>query len=227
MGTEKRQRQKAGRQARIEAAQVEQKKAENKRRVGTIAGVVGVVVLAGLLFAWLGRDKDDKKVETAGSSTTTTVATADQQTGQSTDQPASVESAAGKPCVAFADTLPEGAPEVPVEVGPPPTELIVKDLKEGSGDAVPDGATVTVSYIGVSCSTGKIFDSSWKRGEPATFPLSGVIDGWTQGIPGMKPGGQRLLVIPPDMGYGKQGSPPDIAPDETLYFVVDLVSVGG
>ena len=83
--------------------------------------------------------------------------------------------------------------------------------------------TLTVNYIGVSCSTGKIFDSSYKSGQPASFPLTGVIPGWQQGIPGMKVGGQRLLGIPPALGYGSQGAPPDIAPDETLWFVVEVV----
>ena len=81
--------------------------------------------------------------------------------------------------------------------------------------------------IRVSCSTGKIFDSSWTRGQPATFPLEagGLIQGWVDGIPGMQPGGQRLLVIPPDLGYGSTGRG-TIAPDETLVFVVDLVAAG-
>lgn len=221
MGTEKRQRQKAGRQARIEAAQAEAKKAESRQRFTMIIGIIGVMVVVGGLFVWFGRDKNDEtKKETAASTTTTTSA---ESPNQST--PTSGESAAGKDCVAFADTLPEGAPEVPITPGPPPTELVTEDLVEGTGEPVPADATVTVNYIGVSCSTGKIFDSSWGRGQPATFPLSGVIKGWTDGIPGMKPGGQRLLIIPPDLGYGATGSPPDIAANETLYFVVDLVSV--
>jgi len=122
-----------------------------------------------------------------------------------------------------ADPLPAGAPEVPVKVGPPPTQLVKEDLKPGTGATVGANDTVTVNYIGVSCSTGTIFDSSYSRGQPATFPLTGVIKGWTDGIPGMAVGGQRLLGIPPDQGYGPQGSPPDIAPGETLWFVVEIV----
>jgi peptidylprolyl isomerase len=125
--------------------------------------------------------------------------------------------------VPIADPLPAGAPAVPVKVGPPPTQLVKEDLKEGTGATVGANDTVTVNYIGVSCSTGKIFDSSYSRGQPATFGLTGVIKGWTDGIPGMKVGGQRLLGIPPDQGYGAQGSPPDILPDETLWFVVEIV----
>ena len=95
----------------------------------------------------------------------------------------------------------------------------------GPGTPAALGDEITVNYIGVACSTGKIFDSSWQRGQPATFPLQqgGLIEGWTQGIPGMQPGGRRLLVIPPDLGYGATGQG-TIAPDETLVFVVDLVS---
>jgi peptidylprolyl isomerase len=128
--------------------------------------------------------------------------------------------------VAFDDTLPAGAPEVPVPVGAPPTDLTSQDLVVGSGTPAAVGDDITVNYIGVACSTGKIFDSSWSRGQPATFPLEegGLIEGWVQGIPGMQPGGQRLLVIPPSLGYGSTGSGSGIAPDETLVFVVDLVS---
>ena len=90
---------------------------------------------------------------------------------------------------------------------------------------MPAGATVTVNYIGVSCSNGKIFDSSYSRNQPATFSLTGVIKGWTDGIPGMNVGGQRLLGIPADQAYGAQGNPPDIAPDEPLWFVVEVTEV--
>jgi peptidylprolyl isomerase len=132
-------------------------------------------------------------------------------------------SALGKDCVALADPLPPGAPNVPVPVGPPPTSLVIENLVVGTGTPVVATDTVTVNYIGVSCSTGMIFDSSWSRNEPATFPLDQVIPGWTQGLVGMQPGGRRLLVIPPALGYGSNGQG-TIAPDETLVFVVDLIS---
>jgi len=122
------------------------------------------------------------------------------------------ESAAGKPCVAPTGEPPPGAPSVPVTEGPPPEVLMIEDLEGGEGTEVPEGATVTVNYIGVACSTGAVFDDSYSRGEPATFPLSGVIAGWQAGIPGMKVGGQRLLGIPSDQAYGPTGSPPTIAP---------------
>lgn len=160
------------------------------------------------------------------SSSTKTVASTG--TGVSTtsgDASGATASAKGKPCVAVSDALPQGAPAVPVQTGPPPTSLVIKDLKVGTGPAVSATDTVTVNYIGVACSTGKIFDSSWSRGQTATFGLNQVIPGWTKGLTGMQAGGQRLLGIPPDEGYGSQGQPPTIAPDETLWFVVDLVSI--
>jgi peptidylprolyl isomerase len=122
------------------------------------------------------------------------------------------------------DALPKNAPDVPILPGAPPKTLVIRDLKQGTGKVVPKGATVTVNYIGIACSSGHIFDSSWSRGQPATFPLSGVIPGWTQGIPGMRVGGERMLVIPPALAYQSQGSPPLIAPDETLYFVINMNS---
>lgn len=214
MGTDKRERQKAGRQARVAAAQEAQRKAATRRRLITIGSVVVVAALVIGLYALLsGGDRDEETV------TATTIPTAP------TDEP--VGSVAGEPCVARVDPLPAGAPEVPITPGPPPTELVTEDLVVGDGAEVPAGAPATeveVNYIGVACSTGAIFDSSYAREQTATFPLDGVISGWTQGIPGMKVGGQRLLAIPPEMAYGSTGRP-NIAPDETLFFVVELVDV--
>jgi peptidylprolyl isomerase len=106
----------------------------------------------------------------------------------------------------------------------PATSLVTTDIAQGSGTAVAAGAEVTVQYCGVGLASGAIFDSSWARGEPVTFPLAGVIPGWQEGIPGMMPGGRRLLVIPADMAYGDTPPPGSgIAPGETLVFVVDLL----
>lgn len=188
----------------------EQKKAENRRRIAWVVGTIAFVAVVLVVLA-LVRNDDDSSTDTASGDSTTSTTFAPQP-----------ESAAGKDCVALADPLPAGAPEVPVVPGPPPTDLQITDITEGSGEPVPAGATVTVDYIGVACSTGKIFDSSYSRGQPASFPLDGVIPGWTEGIPGMKVGGQRLLVIPPAEGYGDTGAGADIAPGETLWFVVTM-----
>lgn len=108
----------------------------------------------------------------------------------------------------------------------PVSELVVTDEVTGSGDEVTEGATVTAHYVGVSASTGAQFDASWDRGAPISFPLDGVIQGWSQGLLGMKVGGRRNLVIPANMAYGNTPPPgAGIAPGETLVFTVDLVDV--
>jgi peptidylprolyl isomerase len=105
--------------------------------------------------------------------------------------------------------------------------LITKDLIPGTGQTVQQGQTVTVNYVGVLCNNGKEFDSSWKRNQPFTTALTtgSVIPGWVKGIPGMKVGGRRELIIPSDLAYGKAGSPPTIPPNSPLVFVVDALSV--
>ena len=108
---------------------------------------------------------------------------------------------------------------------PKVTDLTLSDITVGTGAEVKPGATVTAHYVGVGGITGKTFDSSWERGQPAQFPLSNVIQGWQDGIPGMKVGGRRLLVIPGALAYG--ANPPagsGIEKDEPLVFVVDIVS---
>ncbi len=118
-------------------------------------------------------------------------------------------------------------PTVTVPTGPAPTHLVTKDLVTGTGQTAKAGDTVTVNYVGVLYNTGKEFDSSWSRNQPFTTPLStgSVIPGWVQGIPGMKVGGRRELIIPASLAYGKAGSPPTIPPNSPLVFVVDLLSI--
>src|SRR5213592_3164248 len=118
-------------------------------------------------------------------------------------------------------------PKVEKPSGDPPKELVTKDLEEGSGAEAKAGDAVSVNYVGVNYKTGKEFDASWDRGEPFTFTLGAgeVIPGWDQGVEGMKVGGRRELIIPPELGYGPAGAPPAIPPNETLIFVVDLEAV--
>jgi FKBP-type peptidyl-prolyl cis-trans isomerase FkpA len=104
-----------------------------------------------------------------------------------------------------------------------PSGLETWDAKEGNGDAVKPGGTVTVHYTGW-LTDGTKFDSSVDRGQPISFPLSGVIKGWQDGIPGMKPGGVRRLKIPADLGYGARGAGRSIPPNATLIFEVELIS---
>jgi peptidylprolyl isomerase len=118
-------------------------------------------------------------------------------------------------------------PEIDFPEGPPPADLQVTDLAEGDGSEAAPGNTAVVHYVGVSYSTGEEFDSSWNRGDPFAFPLGAgnVIAGWDRGVVGMKVGGRRKLVIPPDLAYGDRGAGAVIKPGETLIFVVDLIDV--
>ncbi len=121
----------------------------------------------------------------------------------------------------------KGKPKVAVPGGPPPAKLEIEDIEEGTGPAAEAGSQISVNYVGVNYSNGEEFDSSFNTGAPFDFQLGAgmVIPGWDQGLEGMKVGGRRQLVIPPELAYGPQGSPPAIGPDETLVFVIDLLGV--
>lgn len=108
-----------------------------------------------------------------------------------------------------------------------PAELIVKDVIEGDGPVAKPGDTVSAHYVGVAFSTGEEFDASWNRGVPLDFKIGAgqVIQGWDQGIPGMKVGGRRRLEVPAQMAYGDSAAGSVIAPGEALIFVVDLMGV--
>ncbi|MFE3542509.1 FKBP-type peptidyl-prolyl cis-trans isomerase [Nocardia sp. NPDC059177] len=114
-------------------------------------------------------------------------------------------------------------PEIEFQEGPAPTELVIKDLVVGEGAEAVPGGTVEVHYVGVEFDTGEQFDSSWDRGEAIVFPLRGLIQGWQDGIPGMKVGGRRQLTIPPELAYGKAGSGHGLS-GKTLVFVIDLLA---
>lgn len=118
-------------------------------------------------------------------------------------------------------------PEIVVPDTAAPTELVKIDDVVGEGAEATKGSTVSVHYVGVSWSTGRQFDASWDRMELFSFGLGQgqVIQGWDDGVQGMKVGGRRTLHIPPHMGYGAQGAGGVIAPNETLIFVVDLLEV--
>lgn len=104
-------------------------------------------------------------------------------------------------------------------------ELQIIDVVEGTGEACPEGATISAHYTGALCNDGTIFQSSKDMGRPITFGLNQVIAGWTQGVPGMKVGGTRRLVIPAQMAYGSQSPSRNIPPNSDLVFDIELNAV--
>jgi len=163
-----------------------------------LAALVGALVIAGC-----GDDDSDSTSADATSAETTT------------------EGSSG----GDVDTSTKPEVETPEEL---PDELVINDIVEGDGATAEEGSLVTVQYVGVDAETGEQFDASWDRGQPFPFQLGAgsVIEGWDEGVEGMKVGGRRELIIPPAQAYGKQGSPPAIGPDATLVFVIDLLDVG-
>jgi peptidylprolyl isomerase len=163
----------------------------------------------------------DTSAATTGATTPTTTAT--------TAKPSFAKPTAAIQKIADAvGTSTKKKPKIIKPSGKPPAKLTIVDVVDGTGAGAKAGDALTVDYAGNSWSTGKEFDASWKTGQP--FPLTlgqgGVIPGWDQGLVGMKQGGRRLLVIPPDLGYGASGSGTSIKPNETLVFVVDLRKIG-
>ena len=118
-------------------------------------------------------------------------------------------------------------PEIEFPGPETPSDLVVTEITEGDGTEATSGSTVSVHYVGVAHSSGEEFDASYNRGAPLEFRLGTgqVIQGWDQGVEGMKVGGRRQLVIPPHLGYGDRGAGGVIKPGETLIFVVDLLDV--
>ena len=188
----------------------------------TFARLLAAPLAALALFA-AGCGDDDSETGSSGTNAATTPAQTE------TTEPTEPAATSGEaPTVENAKDL-TSKPQVAKPSGDPPTALIKEDLVVGKGPAVKKGQIAAMQYVGISWSTGKQFDASWDRGaQPFQFPLGQgqVIAGWDEGIPGMKVGGRRVLVIPPDQGYGAAGAPPDIAPNETLVFAVDLVGIG-
>ena len=116
-------------------------------------------------------------------------------------------------------------PEIEFPGGSAPTDLVMTDLVVGDGAEAKPGDVVDVHYVGVEFDTGDEFDSSWNRGESISFPLRGLIQGWQDGIPGMRVGGRRQFVIPPALAYGPACGGHRLS-GKTLIFVIDLLGVG-
>jgi FKBP-type peptidyl-prolyl cis-trans isomerase len=185
------------------------------------------VLLSALALVAAGCGDDEEEAASGGAtSTTETAPTTPAETAPAEAAPSESESggaAAGGEVSTDLDTK----PTIPKPTGEPPSELEVNDIVEGSGPAAKEGDTLQVRYVGALFDTGEEFDASWNGGTqtfPVTLGEGGVIPGWEQGLEGMKAGGRRELVIPPDLGYGPEGNGP-IPPNATLVFVVDLVEI--
>ena len=217
MGTDKRERQKLGRQARILEETAAAKKQRTFRTVRNV--VIAAVVVVGGAFAYstlLGDDDDGGDEATAAEGDTTTTFPETPETTSTTLDPevaAAVEER-GKP-----------------DPAPPPADtaadaLDVSTLVEGEGEGATAGDTVLVEYVGLT-SDGNVFDFSWENHEPypVTLGSGGVIPGWEQGLEGVKLGERRRMVIGSSLAYGPDGSPPDIPPNAPLAFEVDIVAL--
>jgi len=180
-----------------------------------VSAIVVVVVLAASLALTF---THKKSASSASQSSQTSQAPQPTQSSQSQGK-ASVVTQAELPTVS---AIAGQAPVISKPVGDPPATLVTKDIIVGNGVTATSASNVTAQYVLMSWKSGAVLQSSWSQG-PATFPLSAVIPGWQQGIPGMKVGGRRLLVVPPALGYGAAGSGP-VGPNETLVFVVDLTA---
>ncbi len=176
-----------------------------------------LLAVAALGTAACGEDLGNDQIAEFATSPETTATTATATTASS-----------GKPIqeIEISEDLTK-KPEIPKPAGDPPDKLYQRDIVEGTGDAAKSGDNLSVQYVGVNYDTGEQFDASWDGGEPFPFELGAqnVIGGWDQGVVGMKEGGRRLLVIPPDLAYGKEGQG-TIPPNATLMFVIDLKSIG-
>jgi peptidylprolyl isomerase len=178
------------------------------RRVFTLIAVVAVLGLVAC------GDDDDASNGGGNDSAETT----QQDTGTKTTSPADAEAA-------LKDTSQK--PVIPKPTGSPPRKLVKEDIVKGTGPGAKKGDTVVVHYVGMNFSNGQEFDASWDTGSPFPVQLGRgmVIAGWEQGLIGIKKGGRRKLTIPPELGYGAEGYPPDIPPNETLVFVIDAISI--
>lgn len=216
MVSKRRQRELARQRHMRRQQQLAERRARHRRRNAIIAAVVAVLLVLGL-GSWgisLAVSGGDKKKSTLAD-----------------PSPSTTPTTPGAPtkCAPIKPNPPaKGQPKIPDVTGPAPTKLVIKDVKKGTGPAAKKGSSVSVLYIGVSCSTGTVFDASYKNGNQP-FPVSplgsaNVIAGWNQGLIGVQAGGVRELVIPAPLAYGEQGQG-EIKPNETLIFLITVKSV--
>jgi peptidylprolyl isomerase len=196
-----------------------------RRMPALVAAALAILIAAGC-----GSEKSEKAANKAGQTATQT----ETQTQTSTQPPQPAETKAPKARKVKPSAAEDALgrkPKPPKGSGSPPSRLVVQDLIVGKGKKAAAGDLVSVQYVGVLFDNGKEFDASWKGkrpGRPFQFPLGSgqVIPGWDQGVPGMRVGGRRKLIIPADLAYGAQGYPPAIPPNAALIFDIDLKKAG-
>ena len=237
MSTNKQRRDAARRQLEQQLQLRQDREAARKRRtlIATVAGtvVLALVIVIVVVVAMSGTKK--KKTAANPGSSTPSAASAPSSPSAPSAPPSPARAATG-PAVTFSGVTVKGAadlsgaPAVTANASTAPAKLEYKDLVVGKGNAASPASTVTVQYVGALYKDGTPFDSSWTRGQPAQFPLTGVVPGFTQGIggttgiPPMKVGGRRLMILPAALGYGAQANGA-IPPNSPLVFVVDLKSI--
>jgi peptidylprolyl isomerase len=189
-----------------------------KLRTGALVALLALALAA----AGCGSSKDESAADQSAAK-----AEQEAKNQEPIPEPQAPASATVTPTAGEADI--DTKPTVPKGSGTPPTTLKAETLIAGSGAEIKNGQQATVQYVGVLFKNGKEFDTSWGKGkQPFTFTLGSgqVISGWDQGVLGMKVGERRRLTIPAELGYGAQGSPPKIGPNEALIFDIDLKKIG-
>lgn len=192
------------------------------KKTRILAALAATALLASACGGSTQESEADKFAQTAEQQAKTLTTAAGTTTSQAPPTVTKVTPSAGERDI-------NSKPKIPKQSGAAPKTLKVEDLIAGQGPAAKSGDKISVRYVGVLYDNGKEFDSSWKRGK-APFQLTlgqgQVIQGWDQGLVGMKVGGRRRLTIPPDLAYGAQGQPPTIPANATLVFDVDLTKIG-
>ena len=238
MPTNKQRREAARRHLERQLQRRQERDAARKRftLIASITGTLVVIVVLIVVITMAGSDKKKPAAAASSSPSAPTSSTSSGPTCGSAQSPVVKVRAATGAAVSFMGVTVGGATDlggkpVVTSKGTTAKKLEIKDLVVGRGAAATPTSCATVQYDGVLYKNGSEFDSSWKRGQTAQFPLTGVIPGFTQGIggttgvPPMKAGGRRIIIIPSALGYGPQGSPPSIPANSDLVFVVDLLSL--